>query len=157
MMADERTGMSLVGSFSGAVKSRGRDYYRSGAVHRLRREGDIVRAVVAGSTAYDVTLHLKDGKAVRAECTCPFFAERGKPCKHEWAVMLAARRQWPEMREAVEEQQQSQPPQQQGGEQGQVQQLQHASEGGDRRVVRRQVEDSGNGASEPWERQLEQL
>src|SRR6476469_6110437 len=113
MIADERTsGMSLVGSFSGAVKSRGRDYYRSGAVHRLRREGDIVRAVVAGSTSYDVTLHIgKEGKAVRAECTCPFFAERGKPCKHEWAVMLAARRQWPEMREAVDEQQQRQDPQ----------------------------------------------
>lgn len=153
---------TLVGSFSGAVKSRGRDYYRSGAVHRLRREGDIVRAVVAGSTSYDVTLHLnKEGKAARAECTCPFFAERGKPCKHEWAVMLAARRQWPEMREAVEEQQQQQQPSQaqQGGEQGSAQprQLEHASEGGDRRMVRRQVEDAGNGASEPWERQLEQL
>src|SRR6476660_827032 len=116
MMADERTGMSLVGSFSGAVKSRGRDYFRSGAVHRLRREGDTVRAVVAGSTSYDVALHLKDGKLVGAECTCPFFVDRGKPCKHQWAVVLAARRQWPEMREH-EEQQQQQP---QAGQQQQA-------------------------------------
>ncbi|HZZ43790.1 MAG TPA: DEAD/DEAH box helicase [Tepidisphaeraceae bacterium] len=177
MMEDEKkSGMTLTGSFSGAVKSRGRDYFRSGAVHRLRREGDIVRAVVAGSTSYDVTLHLKDGKAVQAECSCPFFADRGKPCKHQWAVLLAARRQWPEMREAEEvqapvQQQQEQQQQEESGERTEMKVEETAgNRAGDgpaqqrgEREFREREQGNGHGGmmqrenGEQWERQIDQL
>src|SRR5690606_31031499 len=52
--------------------------------------GSGVHAEVEGAAAepYEVELHV-DGARLRAWCSCP-FAAGGEPCKHMWAVSLAA-------------------------------------------------------------------
>jgi hypothetical protein len=44
---------------------------------------------VQGQNLYDVTL-TRAAKAVQAWCTCPYCEENYTPCKHIWAVLLAA-------------------------------------------------------------------
>ena len=70
------------------VRERGREYYRMGQVHVEASNSEMVHAVVTGSDEYDVslTVHSPD---LWASCSCPFF-DRGVPCKHVWATVLAA-------------------------------------------------------------------
>lgn len=70
-------------------RSRGYEYFVSGAVRELHIGPGIVTAVVQGADEYDVLLEPIDD-VLRATCTCPFFADRLEICKHIWATILAA-------------------------------------------------------------------
>lgn len=69
------------------IRTRGSEYFRSGAVVHFDPQLTFVYAVVRGSDDYVVRLELGDG-AVLGTCTCPFFNDRLEPCKHLWAVAL---------------------------------------------------------------------
>ncbi len=72
-------------------KVSGAGYFRSGAVHRLRVSGGIVTAAVEGTRLYRVQISYQAAKRVlHTACTCPYMDEFGGPCKHLWAVLLAA-------------------------------------------------------------------
>src|SRR4051812_31476082 len=74
---------------SPAVRARGREYHRSGAV-TLDVVGPVaVAATVRGSDRYEVTLPLA-GRTVAASCTCPYVDRHDDACKHIWATVLAA-------------------------------------------------------------------
>ena len=80
---------ALTAFVSGKIRDRGREYYRSGAVHLEAVRPDSVSAWVSGSDDYMVDLAVS-GQVVRAECTCPYIDQFGEPCKHIWATILAA-------------------------------------------------------------------
>lgn len=69
--------------------SRGREYYRAGAVLRLERRGNTVSAEVEGSQyqPYRVTVTLDSGGVTDSTCTCEY--DWGGVCKHVVAVLLA--------------------------------------------------------------------
>ena len=71
--------------FAPRILQRGLAYYREGAVETLRREGDVVKAVVLGSEQYRVEIGLKGGNITDWSCDCP-YASDGTPCKHLAAV-----------------------------------------------------------------------
>lgn len=77
----------LGSEFSSAVRTKGETYFRDGAVFQLRRKGDLITAKVSGSYDYDVEV---DADGADFDCTCPYFSDEGFPCKHIWAVILAA-------------------------------------------------------------------
>jgi superfamily II DNA or RNA helicase len=79
-------------SFSGDVKARGREYFRSGAVKITSHDAAQVKATVDGSSRYRVTVGWDDADDLPVfSCTCPFFEDRGgEPCKHCWATVLKA-------------------------------------------------------------------
>jgi len=80
---------ALMDEFPPAVRARGSEYHRSGAVRILAHSADVIRATVRGTRTYGVKLqHTKKG-ALLLSCTCPFFFDRG-PCKHLWATALTA-------------------------------------------------------------------
>lgn len=68
--------------------TRGRRYFRAGAVSQLVRRGREVTAEVEGSEIdpYDVTIRLHGGGVAEARCTCPY--DWGGYCKHIIAVLL---------------------------------------------------------------------
>ena len=68
--------------------SRGRQYYRDGAVGEIVRRGGEVSAAVEGSEIdpYNVTVRLSDSGVADARCTCPY--DWGGYCKHIVAVLL---------------------------------------------------------------------
>src|SRR5262249_22527432 len=70
-------------------RSRGYEYFVSGAVRDLAVQDGAIVATVVGSEGYDVTLTYDRG-VVRATCRCPFFDDRREICKHIWATILAA-------------------------------------------------------------------
>jgi len=74
--------------FDDGARTRGRAYFKSGAVHRLASEGLEVRSVVRGSFDYDVRLTWEHGSWF-STCTCPMEAD----CKHVYATGQAWLRQ----------------------------------------------------------------
>ncbi len=67
---------------------RGREYARDGAVGRIRRLADGVRATVFGSDDYTVELRSGGGAEPAFRCTCPVGAS-GVFCKHCVALAYA--------------------------------------------------------------------
>ncbi|HEY0511647.1 MAG TPA: DEAD/DEAH box helicase [Thermoanaerobaculia bacterium] len=70
------------------VRDRGREYYKMGQVDVMDSSAEWISAIVTGSAEYDVSLTARSG-TLWASCSCPFF-DRGEPCKHVWAAVLAA-------------------------------------------------------------------
>ncbi|MCP3057789.1 DEAD/DEAH box helicase [Myxococcus sp. K38C18041901] len=68
---------------------KGREVAESRRVFGLQREGDHIRAQVAGSTGerYEVVIALGDGKAT-STCTCQSWNTYGPHCKHVVAAAL---------------------------------------------------------------------
>lgn len=72
------------------ILARGEDYYRSGKVEHIERDGGYVTAEVSGSEdePYLVELDLtEDGEVEGWSCDCPY--DWGDVCKHTAAVLLA--------------------------------------------------------------------
>jgi len=67
--------------------ARGEDYFTSDAVTDLIDTGSFIKAIVAGSDDYHVTLRTKGGH-LDYNCDCP-VGERGECCKHVVAAGLA--------------------------------------------------------------------
>jgi hypothetical protein len=68
---------------------KGRECAETRRVFGLQREGDRIRAQVAGSSGerYEVALEPKDGK-VTSSCSCPSWNTYGPHCKHVVAAAL---------------------------------------------------------------------
>src|SRR2546427_5808286 len=70
--------------------SKGRNYFRSGAVQIEKASEDRLEATVKGGGWYSVVLYLDMGEeTVVASCTCPHYEDINL-CKHIWATVLAA-------------------------------------------------------------------
>ena len=77
--------------FPPAIRGRGADCQRAGAVRILAADERQIRAVVKGTDEYDVNLRgAPAGLAV--SCSCAYFSDRG-PCKHLWATLATAEEQ----------------------------------------------------------------
>lgn len=74
--------------FEPRILQRGRAYHSQGAVDMVRREGDIIHAIVLGSERYRVAIHLERDEIAGWSCDCP-YASDGTPCKHLAAVFYA--------------------------------------------------------------------
>ncbi|MBI4874009.1 MAG: DEAD/DEAH box helicase [Acidobacteria bacterium] len=79
---------ALQSDFPSYVRTRGADYYLSGAVQIKQGSDTEVNARVQGARNYEVDLSW-DGEELCLWCDCPFFASSG-PCRHLWAAILAA-------------------------------------------------------------------
>jgi uncharacterized Zn finger protein len=82
------------------VYSRGRAYFREGAVSGVTRRGELVTAEVEGSDVEPYRVRVKLGAAgiQEAECTCPY--DWGGICKHIVAVLLTCLEQPDQIEEA---------------------------------------------------------
>jgi superfamily II DNA or RNA helicase len=79
---------SLAPFVESRIRGRGREYFARGMVSLLSCGPVAVEAMVLGSEEYDVTL-VREGQDLEAFCSCP-YVDRGEPCKHIWATILAA-------------------------------------------------------------------
>lgn len=87
MLADHLSPAKLKKLAGPAVFARGEDYFKSGAVSRLKMADDVLSARVTGSYSYAVKLWEEDDE-IEYECSCP-HGEEGNFCKHCVAVGLA--------------------------------------------------------------------
>ncbi|HEV3330585.1 MAG TPA: DEAD/DEAH box helicase [Bryobacteraceae bacterium] len=79
---------ALEHDFDLGTRSRGAQYFRTGAVRIDRASDTAVTAWVQGSRLYEVEIRWDSGE-LSLRCACPYF-ESGGPCKHLWATVLAA-------------------------------------------------------------------
>jgi len=70
--------------YDSGTLSRGRAYYKNGAVQEVKISGKDVDAVVVGSERYELHFHFdQNHKLLNASCSCPCQF----PCKHQVAVL----------------------------------------------------------------------
>jgi len=79
----------LAPQVSNRSRTRGIEYFATGAVTHIERRDGIVHATVKGEQKYDVWIE-SVGSRLRASCTCPHFIDHFQICKHIWAVVLLA-------------------------------------------------------------------
>jgi superfamily II DNA or RNA helicase len=79
----------LAGNFTKNVQRSGEGYYRHRRVQIERGSESELEAWVRGSQEYGVELKWHDG-TLAVWCDCAYFVENAVPCKHLWAVVLAA-------------------------------------------------------------------
>ena len=75
--------------FISKMITRGRNYWRAGAVKNLHCTQEKITADVEGTRLYRVEITLEDDAVATMSCTCP-FAKEGANCKHMAAVLFAA-------------------------------------------------------------------
>ena len=76
-------------NFISKMITRGRNYWRAGAVKNLHCTQEKITADVEGTRLYRVEITLAGDAVERMSCTCP-FAKEGTNCKHMAAVLFAA-------------------------------------------------------------------
>lgn len=76
-------------NFISKMITRGRDYWRAGAVKKLHCTQEKITADVEGTRLYRVEITLADDAVATLSCTC-LFAKEGANCKHMAAVLFAA-------------------------------------------------------------------
>lgn len=76
-------------NFISKMITRGRNYWRAGAVKNLHCMQEKITADVEGTRLYQVEILLTDDTVESMSCTCP-FAKEGASCKHMAAVLFAA-------------------------------------------------------------------
>ncbi len=70
--------------YDASTLSRGRAYFKNGAVQEVKISGKDVDAVVVGSERYELHFHFdQNHKLLNASCSCPCQF----PCKHQVAVL----------------------------------------------------------------------
>ena len=73
-----------------AVKARGTIYFEQERVSLTRFTTKNIRAMVEGTSVYNVNIEKRKKNGDHLYCTCPFFRDRGAICKHIWATILTA-------------------------------------------------------------------
>jgi superfamily II DNA or RNA helicase len=76
--------------FGTGLRTRGQEYFATGAVQIDEGDDTHVIATVTGARDYHVELNVKGAK-LAVTCSCPFFVDN-ESCKHIWAVILEAER-----------------------------------------------------------------
>ena len=76
-------------NFISKMITRGRNYWRAGAVKNLHCTQEKITADVEGTRLYRVEITLAGDAVATLSCTCP-FAKEGANCKHMAAVLFAA-------------------------------------------------------------------
>lgn len=79
----------LAPHFALSIREYGYDYFRRKLVRIKRGTASELYAEVRGGQKYEVILTWTNGK-VALFCGCLYFTDRGEPCKHLWAAILAA-------------------------------------------------------------------
>lgn len=70
------------------IRQRGEHYAKQGRVRLAEATLRHIRATVAGTEDYTVSMaEDRDGGRLNVSCTCPFFAQ-GNTCKHLWAAAV---------------------------------------------------------------------
>ncbi len=71
------------------VRERGRDYFYGGEVTLSGADATSIEGNVQGSRLYRVEAEYDPEAAeLRMFCDCPYFHDRGEPCKHLYAALL---------------------------------------------------------------------
>ncbi|MEJ2111360.1 MAG: SWIM zinc finger family protein, partial [Acidobacteriota bacterium] len=74
------------------IKNRGVEYFQRNSVSIVYKDSEFVSAEVRGTRTYDVDLELENDTLIYS-CSCPFFEDKFKVCKHIWATLLEMNKQ----------------------------------------------------------------
>lgn len=74
------------------IRVRGQKYYRDNKVKIIASDDATYKGIVYGTDTYNVSLTFDKNNLIKeASCTCPYFVDSGKYCKHLYALLLDAK------------------------------------------------------------------
>ncbi len=80
--------LQLAPCFQREIRERGHDYFRQHLVRITSGGATELEAEVRGTEIYHVILR-RAGDEIESYCDCMYFLDRGLPCKHLWAALVA--------------------------------------------------------------------
>ncbi len=83
-------GTSWINLFSMNILKRGKSYFETGKVTIAAHTSNEISGVVRGTSIYTVKISFRNGQVNDMSCTCP-YAQSGEHCKHQAALLFAAR------------------------------------------------------------------
>src|SRR5690348_12271269 len=75
--------------FTPSTQKKGRDYFQRGAVKIEEGDASFVSGQIVGSDIYTASMTV-EADTVTGWCSCPYVEQNLEPCKHLWALLLAA-------------------------------------------------------------------
>jgi superfamily II DNA or RNA helicase len=82
---------ALAPHVSARTRTKGLQYFRSGAVIDMGGAEWVAHGAVRGTRDYRVEL-VRDRNRFTGSCECPYYSDRAEICKHIWAALLEAER-----------------------------------------------------------------
>lgn len=74
--------------FESKIKVRGEGIYLYDKVTELSEKNNTYTAIVKGTQDYNVTINLDNKKIESMNCTCPYYLDEHKECKHIYGTLL---------------------------------------------------------------------
>ncbi len=74
------------------IRRRGETYYSEKKIKNIRQDGNLYTCQADGTDIYDVLLEFDDNnKIINSHCTCPYYTDKKKNCKHIYALLINAK------------------------------------------------------------------
>ncbi len=73
--------------FENKIIFRGEQISRLGHIKNISNDNNLYKCIVMGTEEYDVSFRLNDETLEETSCTCPYFEENNKNCKHIYACL----------------------------------------------------------------------
>ncbi len=78
------------GPFEMKIVRRGEKYFSDGKVGKIKKHKDNYKAIIKGQDEYKTEVSFYDNDYIKlAKCTCSYFTDKEKPCKHIYALIYA--------------------------------------------------------------------
>lgn len=74
------------------IRRRGETYYSEKKIRNVKQEGNLYTCQADGTDVYDVSLEFdSNNKIIHSSCTCPYYMDKKKNCKHIYALLINAK------------------------------------------------------------------
>lgn len=70
------------------IRRRGERYFNEGKVNNISEKDKVFKATVTGTKDYDVVVSLDKDKIKECSCTCEYYKDGNKYCKHIYALIV---------------------------------------------------------------------
>ena len=74
--------------FESKIRLRGQAYYANKKVQNIKKSNNNFTATIKGNAKYNVLIQFDNDNIKYANCTCPYYQEDKKNCKHIYALLL---------------------------------------------------------------------
>lgn len=81
---------ALKSEFTTTIRQRGLNYFQRQLVQIKKADDWKIKAIVRGSSKYEVELERDIAGVISASCTCPYVSSSADSCKHIYATLLEA-------------------------------------------------------------------
>lgn len=74
------------------IRRRGETYFSEKKIRNVKQDGNLYTCQADGTDVYNVSLEFDNSnRIIHSSCTCPYYADKQKNCKHIYALLIKAK------------------------------------------------------------------